>query len=88
MLDDDLRYGADLDYLDREVNRLRPVDFPPPVSSKLMPVWAAVGVGCLAVWLGYLAVRRKRIEGPTGDERMGRVLSDLDRTLASLTGPR
>lgn len=88
MLDDDTRYGADLDYLDREVNRLRPIDVPPPESFKPMPVWAALGVGCLAALLGYLAVRRKRRERPTGDERMTSVLPDLDRTLASLTGPR
>jgi len=79
-LDDDLRYAADLDYLEREADRLHSATQSTPAPHRAPWIWVASGALLACVILGGLALRRRPNQGPTGDERMRAALRDLRRS--------
>lgn len=81
ILNDDLRYVGDLDFIEREISKLETVDLPAPEPAKSTWIWVMAGPSVAAIFLAWVALRRRRKEGPGGDERMKAVLSDLDQAL-------
>jgi hypothetical protein len=81
MLDDDLRYASDLDFIEREVPRLEIAD--PSAAKHARPTWtwAMAGLAVAAILLAWACLARRQREGPGGDERMKAILSDLDQAL-------
>ena len=78
---DALRYAADIDYLEREADRLNSTPPPTPTIRRTHWVWVASGALLACVVLGGIALRRHRSQGPTGDARMRAALRDLQEVL-------
>jgi hypothetical protein len=77
---DDLRYVADLDYIERETDRLNSTTpIPAPRPTLWIPLALAALLAC--VILGGLVLRRRRAQGPTGDERVQAALHDLPQVV-------
>lgn len=81
MLDDDLRYAGDIDFIEHEVSKLEAVDVPSSGPGRSTRIWLMAGPSIAAFLLACFALRRRRTPGPGGDERIKAVFSDLDQAL-------
>ena len=81
MLDNDLQYAGDMDFIEHEIAKLEIVDPPAPGPARSTLVWPIAGASAAAIILAWFALRRRRKKGPGGDERMQAVLNDLDQAL-------
>ncbi len=80
VLDDDLRYAADLDYLEREADRLNSATPATPAPHRTLWISVASGALLACAILGGLVLRQQQRQGPTGDERIQAALCDIQTT--------
>ncbi len=79
ILGDNLRYAADLDYVEREADRLISARPSVPAPHHTLWIWGALGALLACVIVGRLVIYRRQNQGLTGDERMRVALRDLQR---------
>jgi hypothetical protein len=81
MLNDDLRYVSDLEFIEREVSTLEVAGPPAQNSAQSSWTWTVAGLAAAAILLAWAGLARRRKEGPGGDARVTAALSDLDQAL-------
>jgi hypothetical protein len=84
MIDDDLRYVTDIDFIERELANLESsMDLPAVPPATHTWAWPIAGgcIGAMMLVVLWVVIGRRRAEGPDGDARVKATLNDLDQAL-------